>query len=101
MTEMRLRSKMAASCLGYSRARFHLTTWVWEWTCWTVGRMSPISPSRNAPGLFDLLHYISLSYLMPVYWQCCILLEQPSVIFLSFPRVSMEAPSENMRASPP
>src|SRR3954466_13769417 len=60
MTEMRLRSKMAASCLGYSFARSQ-TNSCGGITASTEGRMSPIFPLRNAPGLLDLLHYVSLS----------------------------------------
>ena len=45
MTEMRLRSKMAASCLGYSFARSQTNLrWDYRFDC-------------NAPGLLDLVHY--------------------------------------------
>ena len=59
MTEMRLRSKMAASCLGYSFARSQ-TNLRWDYR-FDLGEDEPHLPLRNAPGLLNLVHYVSLS----------------------------------------
>ena len=62
MTEMRLRSKIAASCLGYRSARFQTTFWVSDFTCCTEGRMNRVAEG-DAPGHLNLVHYVALASL--------------------------------------